>query len=67
MSSCQAAAGLPLRNTIDETCHILKLSRATLYQRIRAGLLQTTKDGARTFVSGAEIERYLSRCSAAAP
>lgn len=52
------------RNTIEETTSILKISRATLYERIKAGLISVTKDGARTFITGAEIERYLAACEA---
>ncbi len=54
-------AGLKIlhRNTIREACQLTRLSRATLYERIAAGLLNVIKDGRRTFISGEEIERYL--------
>lgn len=52
------------RNTVKETCAILKLSRSALHKRIKAGLIAITKDGARTFISGAEIARYLAACEA---
>ena len=52
------------RNTVRETCAILRLSHATLYDRIKSGRLHVTKDGARTFVTRAEIARYLAACEA---
>lgn len=54
----------PDRNAISEALAILKVSRATLYKRIAAGLLKITKDGRRSFVTGAEIARYLAACEA---
>ena len=48
------------RYTIEEACQLTRLSRATLYERIAAGRLAVVKDGRRTFVTGAELERYLS-------
>jgi excisionase family DNA binding protein len=48
-----------LRHTIDEAAELLRISRASLYDRIRRGLLLVVKDGGRTFVLGSEIDRYL--------
>ena len=48
-----------LRYDISEVASILRLSRATLYQRIRVGLIATQKDGRRTFVTAYELRRYV--------
>jgi excisionase family DNA binding protein len=54
-------SGLPhLRFDILEAAHILRLSRAALYERIRSGSIKVQKDGRRTFVSAAELQRYVS-------
>ena len=54
-------AGLPhLRFDILEAARILRLSRAALYERIRSGSIKVQKDGRRTFVSAAELQRYVS-------
>ena len=49
-----------LRFDIGEAARILRISRATLYVRIRDGLITTQKDGRRTFVTTAEINRYVT-------
>ena len=48
-----------LRYDIAEVASILRLSRATLYQRIRVGLITIQKDGRRTFVTASELRRYV--------
>lgn len=53
---------LPHRNTIEEAAAVLKVSIPTLYRRVAQGLLKTTKDGGRTFISGAELVRYMAAC-----
>ena len=63
----QIVSAIALRNSITQTCAVLNLSRATLYDRIKRGLIRVTKDGGRTFISGQEIERYLAACAAASP
>jgi excisionase family DNA binding protein len=45
------------RYTIDETARYLRISRATIYADISAGLITTIKDRKRRFVPGAEIQR----------
>jgi len=45
---------------ITEAARILRISRATLYDRIRDGLIATQKDGRRTFITAAELHRYVS-------
>jgi excisionase family DNA binding protein len=51
-----------LRFAIGEVARILRISRATLYQRITAGLIATQKDGRRTFVTATELQRYVNSC-----
>jgi len=55
-----------LRFEILEAARILSLSRATLYQRIRAGQLAIHKDGRRSYVTAAEPQRYIEACHATA-
>ena len=55
------AESLPqLRFEISEVTRILRLSRATLYERIRGGEIKTQKDGRRSYVTAAELHRYLA-------
>ncbi len=49
-----------LRFEITEAARILRISRATLYERIRCGLIATQKDGRRTFITAAELHRYVA-------
>ncbi len=49
-----------LRFEITEAAHILRISRATLYERIRVGLIATQKDGRRTFITATELQRYVA-------
>lgn len=51
------------RYTIPEAAKYLRVSRATIYNDIAAGLLATIKDRKRRFVPGSEIARR-SRVSA---
>ena len=55
-----------LRFEILKVARILRLSRATLYQRIRAGQLEIHKDGRRSYVTAAELHRYVGACHATA-
>ncbi len=50
-----------LRFDIPEVTRILRLSRATLYERIRAGLIQTQKDGRRSYITAEELQRYVAQ------
>ena len=52
-----------LRFEIAEAAQILRLSRATLYDRIRDGLIAVQKDGRRTFILANELQRYVNRDS----
>ncbi len=45
------------RYDLEEAARYLRISRATLYNDIAAGLIATIKDRKRRFVPGAEIAR----------
>jgi len=49
-----------LRFEITEAARILRISRATLYERIRRGVIATEKDGRRTFITVTELHRYIT-------
>jgi hypothetical protein len=51
-----------LRFDIDEAKDILRMSRAQLYIRIAEGAIAIQKDGARTYISLRELERYVNAC-----
>lgn len=51
-----------LRFEITEAAQILRMSRAQLYNRIQDGSLKPQKDGARTYVTRTELERYVQAC-----
>jgi hypothetical protein len=60
-----AAPALPsLRFEVSEAAQILRMSRAQLYNRIQDGSLKPQKDGARTYLTRAELERYVQACGA---
>ena len=50
-----------LRFDIPEATRILRLSRATLYERIRAGHIKTQKDGRRSYITAEELQRYVAQ------
>lgn len=50
----------PLRFEISEAARILRLSRSTLYERIRAGQISAQRDGRRRYITAAELQRYIS-------
>jgi excisionase family DNA binding protein len=52
-----------LRFEITEAAIMLRMSRAQLYNRIHDGALTPQKDGARTYITRAELERYVESCS----
>jgi excisionase family DNA binding protein len=55
------AESLPqIRFDITETARILRISRATLYERIRLGEIKTQKDGRRSYVTAVELQRYVA-------
>lgn len=41
---------------------MLRISRAQLYNRIHDGFIRPQKDGARTYFTRAELERYVQSC-----
>ena len=56
-----SAENLPkIRFDITEASRILRLSRASLYERIRIGAIKTQKDGRRSYITAAELERYVT-------
>lgn len=48
-----------LRFEILEAARILRMSRASLYERIRAGELKAQKDGRRRYITAVELQRYI--------
>ena len=62
-SAGKAVRVLPaLRFEISEASHILRMSRAQLYHRIGEGAIKIQKDGARTYITAGELERYVKSC-----
>ncbi|HJS92135.1 MAG TPA: helix-turn-helix domain-containing protein [Steroidobacteraceae bacterium] len=51
-----------LRFEVSEAARILRMSRAQLYNRINDGALKHQKDGARTYITRVELERYVEAC-----
>jgi excisionase family DNA binding protein len=51
-----------LRFEVIEAAQILRMSRAQLYNRIHDGSLKPQKDGARTYITRMELERYVEAC-----
>lgn len=49
-----------LRFEIVEAARILRMSRASLYERIRAGQLKAQKDGRRRYITVEELHRYIA-------
>jgi excisionase family DNA binding protein len=49
-----------IRFDILEAARILRISRATLYERIKAGEIKTQKDGHRSYVTVTELQRYVA-------
>jgi len=58
----QQTESLPqLRSDIPEAARILRLSRATLYERIRMGQIKTQTDGRRSYITTEELQRYVAQ------
>jgi len=49
-----------LRFEIVEAARILRMSRATLYERIRVGEIKAQKDGRRRYITAVELNRYIA-------
>lgn len=52
-----------LRFEIVEAAQILRMSRAQLYNRIQEGCIRPQKDGSRSYITHAELERYVDSCN----
>lgn len=52
-----------LRFEIPEAARMLRMSRAQLYIRIQEGCIKPQKDGARTYITPGELERYVEACA----
>jgi excisionase family DNA binding protein len=39
---------------------MLRLSRSTLYERIRGGEIKAQRDGRRRYITAVELQRYIS-------
>lgn len=48
----------PLRVPVEEAARLLGISRPTMFRRIQRGELAAIRDGRRTLVAMAELERY---------
>ena len=60
----RAVISLPnLRFEMSEAARILRISRAHLYNRLHDGSIRAQKDGARTYITHAELERYVESCN----
>jgi excisionase family DNA binding protein len=51
-----------LRFEVSEAAQILRMSRAQVHNRIHDGSLKPQKDGARTYITRADLERYVQAC-----
>lgn len=59
----QASVPPSLRFEVTEAALSLRISRALLYQRIKSGAIKVCKDGKRTFITAAELNRYVAACA----
>jgi excisionase family DNA binding protein len=60
----EAFNALPiLRLEISEAARMLRMSRAQLYKRIRERVITPHKDGARTYITRGELQRYVESCA----
>jgi excisionase family DNA binding protein len=53
------------RYKIPEAADLLGTPRSTIYVRIKSGDIKIQKDGRRTFITAAEIDRYVAKTTAA--
>lgn len=61
-------ASLPaLRASLTEAASILRICRAMLYRRIKAGEIRVQHDGVRAFISVTELKRYVASLESSAP
>ena len=52
----------PIRFPVAEAAVLLRMSRAQLYNRINDGAIKPHKDGARTYITRRELQRYVDSC-----
>jgi hypothetical protein len=52
------------RYPIDDGFALLGIPRASGYVKVRTGKLRVQKDGRRTYITAAEIDRYVRECGA---
>jgi len=57
----------PLRYTVPEAALLLRKSKAGLYIAVKEGRLKLSKDGRRSYVLPAELERYVAACDQREP
>jgi len=57
----------PLRYSVQESAKILRKSVPSVYLAIRQGRLTLTKDGRRSYINRAELERYVAACDQREP
>ncbi|NII11764.1 helix-turn-helix domain-containing protein [Oleiagrimonas sp. C23AA] len=50
----------PLLYTVKQAAERLSISRVTLYRRLRSGEINAVKNGRLTYISPAELERYVT-------
>jgi DNA-binding NtrC family response regulator len=53
----------PLRFEVHEAARMLRMSRAQIYNRMKEGLIMAQKDGVRTYITRAELDRYVASCA----
>jgi excisionase family DNA binding protein len=62
VSTAISFSASPIRVSIAEAAALLRMSRAQLYNRINDGAIKSHKDGARTYITRSELERYVDSC-----
>jgi excisionase family DNA binding protein len=49
-----------MRFDMAEAARVLRMSRVSLYHRIKRGEIKSQKDGRRSYITVAELERYVA-------
>jgi len=65
ISNLDLKTSYPLRLTIDETCHELRISKSNFYKKQRKkikGYPIIRKDGYRSFVNTSEVISWIADC-----
>jgi len=55
------------RYAVTEAASLLGVSRPHLYKRVKDGKIRLSKDGSRSFVDAAEIDRYVASMAGSTP